>query len=291
MIEINKLTKQFGNVKAVDCLSITFNQGINGLVGENGAGKSTLLRLIADVYDEDSGFIKIDGKDHTDLKAKELVFFLPDDPFAPKNYTISQVFDLYASLFKLDKEKFEDIMSRLSLPLDRRVSTFSKGMKRQFFIAIALSSQAKYVMLDEAFDGLDPLVLDTIKQEIIQDADEKTYIVSSHNINSLQRLCDNFVILSKGKAANNANIEDIGVKYCKYQILAKSEISEKDLKKLGVDVVSFKKLGSVCNVVTTEEIDEEILNKRFDIILFEKVSIDPDELITLEMLNARKENN
>ena len=74
MIEINKLTKQFGNVKAVDCLSITFNQGINGLVGENGAGKSTLLRLIADVYDEDSGFIKIDGKDHTDLKAKELVF-------------------------------------------------------------------------------------------------------------------------------------------------------------------------------------------------------------------------
>ena len=131
-------------------------------------------------------------------------------------------------------------MSRLSLPLDRRVSTFSKGMKRQFFIAIALSSQAKYVMLDEAFDGLDPLVLDTIKQEIIQDADEKTYIVSSHNINSLQRLCDNFVILSKGKAANNANIEDIGIKYCKYQILAKSEISEKDLKKLGVDVVSFK---------------------------------------------------
>lgn len=291
MIEINKLTKQFGNVKAVDCLSITFNQGINGLVGENGAGKSTLLRLIADVYDEDSGFIKIDGKDHTDLKAKELVFFLPDDPFAPKNYTISQVFDLYASLFKLDKEKFANIMSRLSLPLDRRVSTFSKGMKRQFFIAIALSSQAKYVMLDEAFDGLDPLVLDTIKQEIIQDADEKTYIVSSHNINSLQRLCDNFVILSKGKAANNANIEDIGIKYCKYQILAKSEISEKDLKKLGVDVVSFKKLGSVCNVVTTEEIDEEILNKRFDIILFEKVSIDPDELITLEMLNARKENN
>ena len=291
MIEINKLTKQFGNVKAVDCLSITFNQGINGLVGENGAGKSTLLRLIADVYDEDSGFIKIDGKDHTDLKAKELVFFLPDDPFAPKNYTISQVFDLYASLFKLDKEKFANIMSRLSLPLDRRVSTFSKGMKRQFFIAIALSSQAKYVMLDEAFDGLDPLVLDTIKQEIIQDADEKTYIVSSHNINSLQRLCDNFVILSKGKAANNANIEDIGVKYCKYQILAKSEISEKDLKKLGVDVVSFKKLGSVCNVVATEEIDEEILTKRFDIILFEKVSIDPDELITLEMLNARKENN
>ena len=291
MIEISNLTKQFGNVKAVDCLSITFNQGINGLVGENGAGKSTLLRLIADVYEKDQGSIKIDGMDNTDIKAKELVFFLPDDPYAPNNYTIKQTFDFYACLFKLNKERFESMMEKLSLPLDRRVSTFSKGMKRQFFIALALSSEAKYVFLDEAFDGLDPLVLDTIKQEIIQDADEKTYVVSSHNISTLERLCDNFIILSKGKAASNANLQDIGVKYMKYQLLTKPEITEKDLRKMGVDVVLFKKLGSVCNVVTIDDIDEDILKKRFDIILFEKVAINPDELIALEMLNARKEND
>ena len=291
MIEIKNLTKEFPGVIAVNNLSLDVKPGINGLIGENGAGKSTLLRLIADVYEKDDGVIKIDKLDNTELKAKETVFFLSDNPYAPNNYTIKQVFDLYTCLFKLNKDRFEEMMQKFSLPLDRRVSTFSKGMKRQFFVALALSSTAKYVLLDEAFDGLDPLVLDTIKQEIIKDADEKTYIVSSHNISSLQRLCDNFIVLAKGRATSNSNLEDIAVKYVKYQILAKSELTENDLTKIGANVVLFKKLGSVCNIVTTEDIDEEILRKLYDVVLFEKVAIEPDELIALEMLNARKEND
>ena len=290
MIVINNLRKSFGDVKAVDNLSVTFDQGVNGLVGENGAGKSTLLRLISDVYDKDSGEIAIDGLDNTDIEAKKIVFFLSDNPYAPANYTIKQIFDLYDSLFSLNKDRFISMMVKLSLPLDRRVGTFSKGMKRQFFICIALSTEAKYVLLDEAFDGLDPLVLDTIRQEIIKDADEKTYIISSHNIASLEKLCDKFVILSKGKAVNSTDIQDIGNKYIKYQILAKEKITERDLKVLGVDVVLFKKLGTLCNVVVKEEINEEMLKKHYELLLFEKIAIEQDELIALEMLNARKES-
>lgn len=290
MIEISNLTKTFGAVRAVDDLSITFNQGVNGLVGENGAGKSTLLRLIADVYDKDKGQINVDGVSNQEIVAKDKIFFLSDNPYAPNNCTIKQIYEFYSCLFKLDKTKFEDIMKKLSLPLNRKVSTFSKGMKRQFFLALALSSKASYVLLDEAFDGLDPVVLDTIKQEIIKDADEKTYIVSSHNISSLQRLCDNFVVLAKGKAASNANIEDIGIKYVKYQILTKGSIKQEDLEKAPIKVISFKKIGSVCNIVTAGEVDEKTFRDYFDIILFERVPIDPDELITLEMLSARKES-
>ena len=290
MIVINNLRKSFGDVKAVDNLSVTFDQGVNGLVGENGAGKSTLLRLISDVYDKDSGEIAIDGLDNTDIEAKKIVFFLSDNPYAPANYTIKQIFDLYDSLFSLNKDRFISMMVKLALPLDRRVGTVSKGMKRQFVICIALSAEAKYVLLDEAFDGLDPLVLDTIRQEIIKDADEKTYIISSHNIASLEKLCDKFVILSKGKAVNSTDIQDIGNKYIKYQILAKEKITERDLKVLGVDVVLFKKLGTLCNVVVKEEINEEMLKKHYELLLFEKIAIEQDELIALEMLNARKES-
>ena len=188
MIEIKRLVKRFGPVTAVNDLSIRVKDGINGLVGENGAGKSTLLRLISDIYQPNQGSITVDGYNNSDIKAKELIFFLPDDPYAPLNATIGQTFELYNSLFDLDKEKFLDFLGKLNLPLDRKVSTFSKGMKRQFFIALAISSKAKYLLLDEAFDGLDPLVLDNIKQELIKAADEKTFIISSHNISSLPKV-------------------------------------------------------------------------------------------------------
>ena len=150
MIEIKNLVKTFGSVRAVDDLSITINSGINGLIGENGAGKSTLLRLISDVYQPDSGEIIIDGVPNYKVMAKRDVFFLPDNPYAPHNMAVSQVFELYSTLFDLDKEKFMSIMNKLSLPTDRKVSTYSKGMRRQLFIAIALSSNAKYALLDES---------------------------------------------------------------------------------------------------------------------------------------------
>ena len=290
MIEIRNLTKTFIDVKAVNDLSIQINDGINGLVGENGAGKSTLLRLIADVYQANEGEIYIDNLLNNDIEAKKQIFFLSDNPYAPNNYTIKQVFELYSSLFDLDASVFNRIMDKLNLPKDRKVSTYSKGMKRQFFIAIALSSNARYILLDEAFDGLDPLVLDVIKQEIISFADKKTFIVSSHNISSLERLCDNFIVLSKGRCAKDGDIEHIGENFVKYQILFKNSVTKEDIEKLGFSILSFKKVGSICNVVFHEEIDEDKLKEKYEMILCEKIPIDPDELIALEMLSARNED-
>lgn len=290
MIEIKNLVKTFGSVRAVDDLSITVNSGINGLIGENGAGKSTLLRLISDVYQPDSGEIIIDGIRNNDISAKKEVFFLPDNPYAPHNSAVMQTFEFYSTLFDLDKDKFMEIMNKLSLPIDRKVSTYSKGMRRQLFIAIALSSNAKYALLDEAFDGLDPLVLATVREEIIKDADKKTYIVSSHNISSLERLCDSFILLSKGRVGKNGDVEHLGENFVKYQILVKGQLEQKDLEALSYRVLSFKKVGSLCNVVFRGEIDESIIRNKMDVILLEKIAIDPDELIALEMLDARKEN-
>ena len=193
MIEIKNLTKIFPpNVYAVNDLTITINKGVNGLIGENGAGKSTLLRCIADVYLKDKGEILIDGHSNSDDVSRNNVFFLSDNPFYSGNGNAMTNMQFYASLFDLDEEKFKELMSHLSLPLDRRVSTFSKGMRRQLFLCIALSMKAEYILLDEAFDGLDPIVQDVIKEEIIKNAENKTFLVSSHNLVSLERLCDNF---------------------------------------------------------------------------------------------------
>lgn len=290
MIRIKKLTKSFKNVKAVNDLTIDILPGINGLVGENGAGKSTLMRLIADVYQQDEGTIEIDGVDNKEVSVKKNLFFLCDSPYTTSTARIKGTFDLYSSLFNLDKTRFNSIINKLGLPLNRRVSTFSKGMRRQLFIAIALSFTGSYVMLDEAFDGLDPLVLNTIKQEIISDADKKTYLVSSHNITSLERLCDNFIVLSKGRCQKTGTIEDLGENFVKYQIFIKENITQAHLEALGYKILSFKKLGSIYNVVFYGEATEEKLKEKYEVLLFEKIPIDPDEIIALEMLSARKES-
>ena len=291
MISIKNLTKTFGSVKAVNDLTIDIYPGINGLIGENGAGKSTLLRLISDVYQQDNGEITVDELSNKDISVKNNIFYLSDNPYAPHSMNVEQVYDLYATLFDLDRNNFEGIMKKLKLPFDRKVSTFSKGMRRQFFIAIALSAKAEYVLLDEAFDGLDPLVLDVIKQEIIKEADHKTYIISSHNISSLERLCDNFILLSKGRCKKNSDMEHLGENFVKYQILTKEEIKEEDLQAVAIRTLTFKKLGSIYNIVTYGAIDEDKLKERYHVILCERIPIDPDELIALEMLNARKDNN
>ena len=225
MIQINNLTKRFlPDVVAVNDLSIEIKQGVTGLIGENGAGKSTLLRLIADVYYKDEGEILIDSLANDSLETKNNLFFLSDDPFYSGNGNAIENLKFYQSLFDLDENIFKDMMSKLSLPLDRRVSTFSKGMRRQLFLCIALSMKAKYILLDEAFDGLDPIVQDVVKEEIVKNSKEKTFLISSHNLSSLERLCDSFILLSKGKLKKEGEKQDMGKSLFKYQILLKNNV-------------------------------------------------------------------
>ena len=290
MIEIKNLTKEFPGVIAVNNLCLEVRPGINGLIGENGAGKSTLLRLIADVFQVTSGEILIDGKPHNLSEVKNNLFFLSDNPYFSTNMTPKEVVELYASLFEVDKDKFYAILKRLSLPVERRLSTYSKGMRRQLFLALSLAMKAEYILLDEAFDGLDPIVQDVVKQEIIENASSKTFIMSSHNLLSLERLCDNFILLSKGKCTKNGGLEDMGRNFKKFQIIFKAPTSKEDLTALGVHVISFKTVGSINYVVFDGEDDERLIREKLEPTLMESVAIDTDELITLEMI-AQKEAN
>ena len=284
MIEIKNLTKTFEpKVIAVNDLSLDIKEGITGLIGENGAGKSTLLRLISDVYQKDEGEILIDGHDNREDIAKDNVFFLSDDPYYNGNDNALQNLKFYESLFDLDEEVFKRMMDKLSLPLDRKVSTFSKGMRRQLFLCIALSMKAKHILLDEAFDGLDPIVQEVVKEEITKFSKEKLFLISSHNLLSLERLCDNFILLSKGVLKKTEKKADVGKSLFKYQILFTQEVNEEDLKSNGVNVVSFKKVGSVVYLITLSD-DKDLIIDKYHPSLIENVVIDKDEALKLEMM-------
>lgn len=299
MIEIKSLNKTFEKnekdaVHAVKDLSVSFGEGITCLIGENGAGKSTLLRLIAGILEKDSGEIRIDGLDHLSPEAKGNLFFLPDEPFAPDRYTPMEVAKFYEIFYGFDEERFKRLLSKLSLPKDRRISTFSKGMKRQLFLICAFSVKSKNILLDEAFDGLDPLVLELIHQELIKmTADEgKTIVLSSHNMSSVQAIADSIMILYRGALSEKGAKTDMGKEFIKYQLASKIHIDAKDIEKEGFEVVSLKRIGTVTQIVfVKKEGIEEKLSSMYSPYFIEQFPLDQSELVTLELMLAKKEGD
>ena len=283
MIEIKNATKRFGELAAVDNLTLNIDQGIYGLVGQNGAGKSTLFRLISDVFTLTDGSIDIDSFPNDTKEAKELVFFLSDDPYVEKNDNVRRMLDFYGNFYDIDKENFYRLIGKFGLPKEGMISKFSKGMKRQTFISLALSINTKYLLLDEAFDGLDPIVLESIKEELLKAKDQgKVIVASSHNINTLESLVDTFILITKGKLSNRETKERFGQNYIKYQAIFTKEVSEENLKKY----------GSIYNIVLLEtENMEDKINAVCPTSLLERVPIDSEEIVKLSMMVARKESD
>ena len=290
MIEIQGLTKRFGDLKAVDNLTIDFKPGVTGLVGENGAGKSTLFRCISGVYNVDEGAVKIDGLDAGSAEAKRKLFFLSDNPYCPHGANARGIAAFYKGIAPLREERFYELLDAFGLPKEKGVGAYSKGMRRQLFIALALSMDCDYLLMDEAFDGLDPLVVEKIKGEIILAGEGgKTVVVSSHNIPVLERLADRFVLLHKGQLSKEGESEDIGTEFVKFQGSFKHELKPEAIESLGFKVVSFKRVGSIYHIVLlNQEGIQERLTQAFEPVFFESVPIDPDELLVLEMMLAKK---
>ena len=290
MIEVRHLCKYFDTTKAVEDLSVEFTSGITGLVGQNGAGKSTLLRIIAGIYVPTSGEALVDNTPCNQKEAKADVFFLSDDPYAPRGATIAGTLDFYQGLFDINVDMFNRLIDTFRLPKTRPVTSFSKGMRRQMFVALALSVKARHLLLDEAFDGLDPVVIDSIKGAIIEAASlGKVIIISSHNIFALQRLVDRFVVLSNGRLAKEEATENMGQEFTKFQAAFPYPVEEANLRALGVNTVSFRRIGSVTHFVVVGGLEvqsriQEALKPTF----IESVPLDPDEIVMLEMLLARQ---
>ena len=148
MIEIADVAKTLGTSKALDSFSAVIGPGINGLVGRNGAGKSTLLRLISGVFFPDRGAITVDGFAATDARAKKRLFFLADDPYSPALADVAALAAFYSCFYALDRAHYLALIAKLRLPPGKKLASFSKGMRRQAFLALALSIDCEVLLLD-----------------------------------------------------------------------------------------------------------------------------------------------
>ncbi len=203
-LEIKNLSK-FYNGFTLDNLNLILPQGcIMGLIGENGAGKTTTIKLILDMINRDSGSIKIFGKDNKDnLKlTKEDIGVVLDEVGISECLTAKQVGKIMKYTFKnWDEQTFSEYLRKLSVPENKKFKEFSRGMKMKLGIAIALSHNAKLLILDEATSGLDPIVRDEVIDifgEFTRD-ENHAVLISSHIVSDLEKICDYIAFLHKGK--------------------------------------------------------------------------------------------
>lgn len=251
MIEIKKITKNFGEVKALDNLSFTVSSGaVFGLVGSNGAGKSTLLRVLNGVFKADGGEALIDGENlFENQKIKDKCFFVPDYPYFSNGDTIQKNAFLYRKIYSCwDEDYFKQLCATFPINTKQRIVNMSKGMQRQSALILALSTRPKYLFLDEIFDGLDPVVRQLVKKLIITNVTDNgtTVMIASHNLRELEDICDHIGLLHKGGIILEKELDDLKLGIHKVQIAFNSDVDNNLFSDL--EIVNKSRNGNLFNL-------------------------------------------
>ena len=291
MLKISNLDKSFKDKKVLNDLSLDVHDGsIFGLVGVNGAGKSTLLRCISGIYQRDAGLIEFDGRDtYKDEKVRKDIFFVNDEPYYPLAANIKSLKDFYASYYEFDEEAYQKNLKLFDLDENKPISSFSKGMKRQTLLLFALAIRPKLLLLDEAFDGLDPLVRMNLKKNLydfIQDSDA-TIIISSHNLKELEDICDTYGILEDGKISTYGDLLESKANINKYQLAFKEDIDESFFDQF--EVLHKHKEGSVYSLVIKGDKEETVRKlEELNPLILDTLSVNFEELFIYEHEGGNK---
>ena len=285
MIEIKRLTKAYDKAPVLRDVNLAVpDKSVFGLVGINGAGKSTLLRLISGVLKADNGIILIDGEPvYENEAAKRQIFFLPDDPYYTSNINGSGLAELYKTFYDFDAEVYGRYLDQFKLSPKAPIRNFSKGMKRQVFVSLALAVRPKYLLLDEAFDGLDPLARMVFKRGVIDLVEEKgsTVIISSHSLRELEDICDSYGLLDHQTITCSGEIETDVEKLHKFQAAFENGF---DPNALGLPYMSFSRTGRVVKIVAKGDAEEIVARlNAFHPMFIEEIPVDFEELFTYEV--------
>lgn len=275
------------DVTALDGISISVPKGsAYGLLGSNGAGKSTLLRLITGIYRPTSGIVKVDGEDiYDNAKLKERIFFVSDETVQFGSMTLKQMRDYYKTFYgSFSDELFEKLTATVNLPSDKKLLTFSKGMKRQAAVICGLSCKTPYLLLDEAFDGLDPTMRSIVKRMLIDAMlDRKlTVLFSSHNMAEMDEFCDRVGLLHHGKTVFDRELDSVKGSIVKLQTAFDRAVTKADFN--DIELLSLETSGSVTRIIARGDREEIVsavrgLSPKF----IDEIPLNLEEIFIYEM--------
>jgi len=268
-IKIENLSKKYEDFELKD---VSFNApcgSIVGLIGENGAGKSTTIKAILDLTEKESGVVEILGSATLDKETKEHIGVVFEGNNFPEELNAKELNNVLKNIYKYwNEEKFYGLLYDFKLPIQKKIKDYSRGMKMKLAILVALSHGTKLLILDEATNGLDPIIREEILDillDFIQD-ETHTVLLSSHITSDLEKIADYIVFIKNGTVFLNASKDELiyeyGILKCK-----KEDFDKIDKE----DIITYIKRENIYEILIYDK--KEKKNKYKDLNI-DKVSLD-----------------
>lgn len=252
MIELKHVSKSFQDTPALAQVTAQIQDGlIFGLVGSNGAGKSTLLRLVSGILKPEEGEITLDTIpvfEHSE--AKRQICFLSDTVTYFPNATPESMGSFYQLAYPaFDMENYKSLLQKFNIQPKKKLQTFSKGQKKQVSLLLGFCANTRYLLCDETFDGLDPVVRQAIKSlfaaELLKR--EFTPVIASHSLRELEDICDTIGLLHQGSLLFAKDLDSMKCSLCKMQCVIPDHAKEEQLLS-ELSVLQYEKSGSLLTV-------------------------------------------
>ena len=214
VIEISRLTKNFGSTRALDELDLTVSRGeVHGFLGPNGAGKSTTIRVLLGLLRKDAGDVRLLGGDPWSEAAAlhRRLAYVPGDVSLWPNLTGGQVIDLLGRLRGgLDEDRRRELLERFELDPTKKGRSYSKGNRQKVALVAALASDVELLVLDEPTSGLDP-IMESVFQEYVERFRDGggSVLLSSHILAEVERLCDRVSIIRAGRRVETGTLSEL----------------------------------------------------------------------------------
>ncbi len=274
---VSGLTKKYKGFVLSD-ISFEIPKGtIVGLIGENGAGKSTTINAILGLIHKDRGTITIMGKEEIDFDTRNQMGVVFDGNSYPNVLTPNELNRLLKNVYcNWDENKFFSSLEKYSLPINKKIKTFSRGMKMKLSIAVSLSHHSKLLILDEATSGLDPIIRDDILDillDFVQD-EENSILFSSHITSDLEKIADYIVFIHDGNLVFSKPKDEL---MYKYGIIRCSSEQFNMIDKQ--EIIAFRKKDYECEVLVA---DREMAQKKYPKFIIDSATIDEIMLLYIK---------
>jgi len=291
MIEIQGLNKWFRDFNVLKDINITANTGeIYGLVGSNGCGKTTLLKHIMQIFESDSGkvFYKEVEIDERSLDLDKF-YYIQDDLYFPYGYNLDMLFKYESKLYpNMSSEKYEKLVEFFNINRKAKLSTLSKGQKKQAAFIIAVAAKPEVLLLDEVVDGLDAVVKRKFWNVLINEVMERkiTVIISSHDLKEIDNICDKVGIMHEGRIIKEEKMDTLKSEIKRVQFAIDEEFET--IKGEDYEVIKVQKIGSVYFGIIKGSVDmfRKELNEKYNLLIFDELSMDLEEIFITELGGA-----
>ena len=287
MLTVKGLSKSFGAKRAITDLSLTLEEGhIFGMLGTNGAGKSTLLRVMSGILCADSGSIHLDNMSvYENPAAKREICYLSDDPTFLPNASIAEMGRMQAAYYpEYSEEKLKALCDRFSLPMNERITSFSKGTQKRAQICLGLALNPRVLLCDETFDGLDPVMRESFKRVLSQETVDRGLItvLAGHNQQEMEEICDSVGFLHEGKLVCSGDLDTLLGDVHRVQLIPAGEVSDEEFG--AFSPLRLQRQGRLC--MMTLRGDREELEKKLGALhplFMEFLPLSLEEVFILEM--------